>query len=454
MPTDARLDTTVVYVASGTLPTLPPPAGVAVTFWQRQHKTYFGTPLNAVLTILTLLIILWAGPKLLNWALLSATWSGDRAACLAAGDDRGACWAFVREKIWFSIFGLYPYELRWRPTLVLAIFGVVVALCVQRQFWRRELAYAVAGGLLMMVVVMGWGLPWLPNGLALVAVLAIIAVTLAAVAALVFDIARRRLPGSLGDARTVVAAALGLGAAALVLFCLSVTGLPASLASGTHVLVEVPTRLWGGVLITVFLAVFGLAVAYPIGILLALGRRSNLPVVKAFCVAWIELIRGVPLISLLFMAIFILPLFLAPGVDIDRFLRAQVAFIVFAAAYLAEVFRGGLQALPKGQSEAADALGLGYWQRMRFIVLPQALKITIPAQVNTFIGLFKDTTLVVIIGVFDFFTTLRAALGDPNWLGFATEAYVYAAAVYFVACYAMSRYSRKLEVELNPERRR
>jgi general L-amino acid transport system permease protein len=453
MPTDARLDTTVAYVASGTLPAMPPPAGVAVTFWQRQHKTYFGTPLNAALTIITLLIIAWAGPKLLNWAFLNATWSGDRAACMAAGDERGACWAFVREKIWFSIFGLYPYELRWRPTLVLAIFGVVVALCVQRQFWRRELAYAVALGLFLMLAVMG-GTPWLPQSLAPIAVVVIVALTLAAVAAVVFDIAKRRLPAAVGEARTIAAAALALASAALLLFCLNVTGLPASLAFEPHALAQVPTRLWGGVLITVFLAVFGLAVAYPIGILLALGRRSDLPVVKAFCVAWIELIRGVPLISLLFMAIFILPLFLAPGVDIDRFLRAQVAFIVFAAAYLAEVFRGGLQALPKGQSEAADALGLGYWQRMRFIVLPQALKITIPAQVNTFIGLFKDTTLVVIIGVFDFFTTLRATLGDPNWLGFATEAYVYAAAVYFVACYAMSRYSRRLEVELNPERRR
>jgi general L-amino acid transport system permease protein len=208
------------------------------------------------------------------------------------------------------------------------------------------------------------------------------------------------------------------------------------------------------VLITIFLAVFGLAVAFPIGILLALGRRSNMPVVKAFCIAWIEFIRGVPLISLLFIVTFILPLFLAPGVDIDRFLRAQIAFIIFAAAYLAEVFRGGLQAIPKGQYEAADAMGLGYWAKMSFIVLPQALKITIPAQVNTFIGLFKDTTLVVIIGIFDFFTTLRAALGDANWLGFATEAYVYAAVVYFIACFGMSRYSQKLEVTLSPERRR
>jgi general L-amino acid transport system permease protein len=156
----------------------------------------------------------------------------------------------------------------------------------------------------------------------------------------------------------------------------------------------------------------------------------------------------------LFIATFIVPLFMPTGVEIDRLIRAQIAFVMFAAAYLAEVFRGGLQAIPKGQYEGADSIGLNYAQKMRLIILPQALKITIPAQVNTFIGLFKDTTLVLIIGIFDFFTTLRSALGDSNWLGFATEAYVYAAFVYFIACYTMSRYSQRLEVELSPERRR
>jgi general L-amino acid transport system permease protein len=148
------------------------------------------------------------------------------------------------------------------------------------------------------------------------------------------------------------------------------------------------------------------------------------------------------------------PLFMPTGVELDRLIRAQIAFIMFAAAYMAEVFRGGLQAIPKGQYEGADSIGLSYAQKMRLIVLPQALKITIPAQVNTFIGLFKDTTLVLIIGIFDFFTTLRSALGDANWLGFATEAYVYAATIYFIACYAMSQYSQKLEVILNEGRSR
>jgi general L-amino acid transport system permease protein len=140
-----------------------------------------------------------------------------------------------------------------------------------------------------------------------------------------------------------------------------------------------------------------------------------------------------------------LPLFMPQGVTVDRLVRVLIAYALFTAAYMAEVVRGGLQAMPRGQYEAADAIGLSYWQKMRVVILPQALTVTIPAQVNTFIGLFKDTTLVVVIGVFDFFTTLRAALGDPNWLGFPTEAYLFAAAVYFVLCFAMSRYSQSLE---------
>jgi general L-amino acid transport system permease protein len=225
------------------------------------------------------------------------------------------------------------------------------------------------------------------------------------------------------------------------------------MAGGVFGLSPVATRQWGGWLVTIFLAVFGLAIAYPIAILLALGRRSRMFVVRLLCVAWIELVRGVPLITILFMSAIMVPLFMPAGVEMDRLIRAQIGFIMFAAAYLAEVVRGGLQAIPKGQYEAADAVGLGYAAKMRFIILPQALKITIPAQVNTFIGLFKDTTLVMVIGMFDFFNTLRAAFGDAQWLGFNVEGYLYAAAVYFIACYAMSRYSQRLEVELNPGRR-
>ena len=205
---------------------------------------------------------------------------------------------------------------------------------------------------------------------------------------------------------------------------------------------------WGGLLLTLLLATFGLAFAFPISILLALGRRSGLPVVKGFCVGYIELIRGVPLISLLFMASVMLPLFLPEGVSIDKLLRAQIAMIMFAAAYLAEVVRGGLQAIPRGQYEAADALSLPYWRKTGLVILPQALKISIPPLVNTFIAFFKDTSLVVIIGLFDLLTSIKVSLQEPAWTGFGIEAYIFASVVYFAFCFTMSRYSQRLERDL------
>jgi general L-amino acid transport system permease protein len=207
----------------------------------------------------------------------------------------------------------------------------------------------------------------------------------------------------------------------------------------------VENERWGGLILTLILASFGVALAFPLSILLALGRRSALPVVRAACVAYIELIRGVPLISVLFMASVMLPLFLPAGVTIDKLLRAQIALILFAAAYLAEVVRGGLQAIPHHQYEAAEALGLSYGQRTLHVILPQALRMSIPPLVNTFIGLFKDTSLVLIIGLFDLLTTVKVSLQEPAWSGFGVEAYLFVSAVYFAFCYAMSRYSQGLE---------
>ena len=204
---------------------------------------------------------------------------------------------------------------------------------------------------------------------------------------------------------------------------------------------------WGGLILTLLLATFGIAFAFPLSILLALGRRSDLPVIRALCVGYIELIRGVPLISVLFMASVMLPLFLPSGLTMDKLLRAQIALILFAAAYFAEVVRGGLQAIPNTQYEAATAMGLGYWGQMRFVVLPQALRIAVPPLVNTCIGFFKDTSLVLIIGLFDLLTTIKVSLTDPRWAGFGVEAYLFAALVYFLFCFAMSLYSRRLEAK-------
>jgi general L-amino acid transport system permease protein len=205
---------------------------------------------------------------------------------------------------------------------------------------------------------------------------------------------------------------------------------------------------WGGLPLTLFLATFGIAGAFPLAILLALGRRSEMPAIKSLCIGYIELVRGVPLISVLFMASVMFPLFLPTGVSIDKLLRAQVGIILFSAAYLAEVIRGGLQAIPKGQYEAADALGLTYWQSMRKIILPQALRITIPPMVNTFIGGFKDTSLVLIIGLFDLLMTTRTAFQDIEWRQYFVEGYVFCALIYFTFCFFMSRYSQWLERDL------
>lgn len=210
----------------------------------------------------------------------------------------------------------------------------------------------------------------------------------------------------------------------------------------------VPQERWGGLPVTLILATFGLAFGFPLGVLVALGRRSDLPAIKTICVLYVELIRGVPLVSLLFMASVMFPLFLPDGINIDKLLRAQIAIILFAGAYLAEVVRGGLQALPRGQSEGADALGLSYWQKTGLIVLPQALRLVIPPLVNTFIGFFKDTSLVLIIGIFDLLTSAKTSIIEPAWQGFSLEVYIMAGVIYFAFCFAMSRYSQRLEADL------
>ncbi len=216
----------------------------------------------------------------------------------------------------------------------------------------------------------------------------------------------------------------------------------------------VETRLWGGLMLTLIIATVSITASVPLGILLALGRRSNLPVIRVLCITFIEFVRAVPLITVLFMSSVMLPLFLPVGVSFDKLLRALVGFSLFAAAYMAEVVRGGLQAMPRGQYEGAMALGLGYWKMMGLIILPQALRIVIPGMVNTFIGLFKDTSLVSIIGLFDLLNIVQAGTRDAQWRGLANEGYLFAAVIYFMFCFAMSRYSIYLERKLHTGHKR
>ena len=226
------------------------------------------------------------------------------------------------------------------------------------------------------------------------------------------------------------------------------------LHGGFFALEEVPTSRWGGLMLTLVIAAVGIAGALPLGILLALGRRSDLPAIRVLCVTFIEFWRGVPLITVLFMSSVMLPLFLPEGLSFDKLVRALIGVILFQSAYIAEVVRGGLQAIPKGQYEAAAAMGLGYWRMMGLVILPQALKLVIPGIVNTFIALFKDTSLVIIIGLFDLLNSIKQATADPAWIGMATEGYVFAALLFWMFCFGMSRYSMRLERRLDTGHKR
>jgi general L-amino acid transport system permease protein len=228
------------------------------------------------------------------------------------------------------------------------------------------------------------------------------------------------------------------------------------LLGGVFGLRHVETSLWGGLMVTLIISFVGIAVSLPFGILLALGRRSQMPILKTVCVVFIELIRGVPLITVLFMASVLLPLFLTPGTNFDKFLRALVGVSIFASAYMAEVIRGGLQAIPKGQYEAADAVGLGYPTKMAFVILPQAIKLVIPGIVNTFIGMFKDTSLVSIINMYDLLGIVKASFGDARWITPVTPltGLIFAGFIFWLFCFGMSRYSAFVERRLDTGHKR
>jgi general L-amino acid transport system permease protein len=353
--------------------------------WMR--KNLFSTPFNAVLTVLSVLLLVWIVQPMLDFLVFDAVWTGvDRESCLArpGHEELGACWAFVRDRFSYFIYGSYPVAGRWRVDLFFAL-----------------LAFGC-----------GW-LLWL-------------------------DAPRR-----------------GLGA---VFFFVVLPFLSFVLLSGWPLigLAKVDTALWGGLLITVVVAAVGIVLSVPIGVVLALGRNSRMPVVRLFSIGFIEFVRGVPLITVLFMSSVMLPLFVPPNWSPDKLLRALFGVTLFASAYMAEVVRAGLAGIPRGQYEAARALGLGYWRMMNLVVLPQALRITIPNIVNNTLSLFKDTTLVFFVGIFDFLHTIEVARVDPIWATPVTSAtgYAFAAIFYFVFCYLMSMYSLRLEHRLSAGQRR
>ncbi|GGA92369.1 amino acid ABC transporter permease [Brucella endophytica] len=367
----------------------PAPLGErGIVRWLRVNL--FATPVDAAMSVLAILALVWFLPPVFNWLFFSAAWTGtDRTACLTVAQGgthpegwSGACWAFVNAKFEQFIYGRYPIDQRWRVDIVAALF---VALLVPLMIPR--VPYKKANALLFFI------------------------------------------------------------AFPIVAFIL--------LVGGSFGFSHVETPLWGGLLVTLVLAFVGIIVSLPLGVMLALGRRSKLPVIRLLSVIFIETVRGVPLVTVLFMASVMLPLFLPPGVTFDKLLRALIGVALFEAAYLAEVVRGGLQAIPKGQFEGADSLGLSYWQKMRLIILPQALKLVIPGIVNTFISLFKDTSLVYIIGMFDLLGIVRQNFADTNWSSPQTPAtgLVFAAFVFWIFCFAMSRYSIFMERRLDTAHR-
>lgn len=365
--------------APGEHPDLPAPLGErGVIHWLK--KNLFSSVSNAILTLLTLALIIYTIPPLLDWAIFRASWGGDDPA-LCQVEGTGACWTFINARLEQFIYGFYPDAEKWRVNILFALFFGLIAYLI---------------------------IPSLPK------------------------------KGWVGTFTVI-----GLPIVSFVL-----------LAGGMFGLVPVPTSNWGGLMLTLVISFVGIVASLPLGILLALGRRSKMPIIKSICIVFIELWRGVPLITVLFMSSVMFPLFLPEGMNFDKLLRALLGIALFSSAYMAEVIRGGLQAIPKGQTEASQSLGLSYPKMMIFIILPQALKVVIPGIVNTFIGLFKDTTLVLIIGLFDFLGIIQSASQDPKWLGYHTEGYVFAAVVYFVFCFGMSRYSMHLENKLHTGHKR
>src|SRR5882757_1158033 len=380
-------------VPVGERPQLAPPIDETGPLgWARKHL--FSSWLNGIVTIALIVAIGWILSWFLQWAVFTANFTATTGAECRGG---GACWALIREKYRLIFFGTYPYEQHWRPLFAVVAMLAMLILSADRRMWNWRLLVIWGIGSFITFLLM-FGQIYIPLSLMLFV-------------ALVVGLIGMALRKGIADAGEMNA----YRALAIIGF------------------VGLALRIVG------VLPAWSLPIA---------------PLIKGLCVGFIELIRGVPLISLLIMASVMLPLFLPSGVTIDKFLRAQVAVILFAGACIAEIIRGGLQSLPKGQFEAADAMGLNYVQKTLLIILPQALRVVIPPLINTFIGFFKDTSLVLIIGIFDFLNSANQALVDPAWAGFPGEVYLFAAFIYFCFCFSMSRYSKYLEVELNRGTRR
>lgn len=428
------------YVRKEMLAPEPPPAKAAgLSLWLREKL--FSSWGNTVLTLIGLAAIWFIVSHFAPW-FVHGVWNAESIAqCRKiiaqdwGAEAAGACWAVIHARWNQFVFGFYPTELYWRPVATFVLLFVAIAPVLFSQFPRKMLWFTAVYPLLAIWLLWGgsvWPVAMIGVGFGLGA------------------LAWRAL-----TARSAILAGL---AAVLVplLFWLFLTG-PVDDLLGSVLpvsLTPVPSRQFGGFLLAITLGAGGIAMSLPLGIVLALGRQSDMLLVRSFSVIFIEFIRGVPLIALLFVASLLLNYFLPPGTNFDIILRVMILVTLFSAAYIAEVIRGGLAALPRGQYEAADALGLDYWKAQRLIVLPQALKISIPGIVSTFIGMFKDTTLVTFVGLYDPLKSIPDSIrADFAWKGTYWEFFVFVGAIFFIINFGMSRYSMYLERKLKRDHR-
>lgn len=431
---------TAIYVRDTMLPPeTPPDQQSGAIKWLRENL--FSGWLNTVLTLAGIVAVYWLFTHFYPWFRHGVWNANSMAECRTIIADRwgegasGACWAMLRERWHQFIFGFYPPELYWRPVAVFLGMLLAVAPVLFTGLPRQMLLFSLAFPLLAIWLLWG-GSVW---PIAMIAV------------GFVIGFAMIKLLGG-------KSAMLGMAAAVVVpvLFWVYAVGpIDDVLSKIIPIALEpVASDRFGGFLLAITIGAGGIALSLPLGIILALGRQSDMFLIKSFSVMFIEFIRGVPLITLLFVASLLLNYFLPPGTNFDIILRVMILVTLFAAAYIAEVIRGGLAALPRGQYEAADALGLDYWKAQRLIILPQALKISIPGIVSTFIGMFKDTTLVTFVGLFDPLKGIPDFIrADFNWKGIYWEPFIFVGAIFFILNFSMSRYAMYLERKLKRDHR-
>ncbi|WP_425646817.1 amino acid ABC transporter permease [Agrobacterium leguminum] len=401
--------------------------------WAR--KNLFNGWTSTLLTLASAAAVIWFVLAVAPWLRNSIWEANSLAECRQIlNGASGACWGVIRDRWTQLLFGFYPPQSYWRPVTALILLIPALAPALFTALPRRMLWFSLLYPGLVYWLIWGGSL-WFPVTFYL---------AFAAGAAAIAFFGRKN--AALATTAAILTTVLWWAYLAGPLSALLENAAPLSLES-------VASRQIGGFLLSIIIGVTGIAMSLPLGILLALGRRSDMPLIHILSVVFIEFIRGVPLITLLFTASLLLNYFLPPGTNFDLILRVVIMVTLFASAYMAEVIRGGLAALPRGQYEAAEALGLDYWKAQRLVILPQALKISIPGIVNSFIGLFKDTTLVMFIGLLDPIALAAAIRANTNWQGIYWELYIFIGATFFVFCFGMSRYSMYLERRLKTDHR-